>query len=319
MCDHQPDQSQTKESSATNLDTDIDLSTAFYDVMFGQDDTEDEELNEIEKMVSGKLSGLITSGDSITTLVPPLPQHLMDLSELLRDGNCDFEQIDQVLAKDITLSIDVVKLANSPVFRQSVDPVTSTEAAIRTIGLRELEDLVSRLLMKTAMEVNPIYFRMFGKQIWEHSLETATICRSLCGRQDRGDCYFLGLMHDIGKVIVFKFLVEAFSVANPDSQPGSKVFRRMMTTYSMRLSEQAAREWELPEQIIDALEKQKFEPTEEIAGILHTGNQWSEIHMLVERGFVPAETGEALIRELGIPDEVRESVQRVLDEQTGSD
>lgn len=296
--------SDTKEPASLFTTADnIDLSTAFYDVMFGKPDENADSLNEIEREVCKEIEILLEHKGQLASLVPPLPTQLLEITNALSNEATDFDQIGHIIHKDVALAGEVIKMANSPLFRRSSTPIESLEVAIPRLGLVGITNIATTVLTERIINIKPIYFKTFGKHIWTHSLECAIACRNLAGKHDPSICYFLGLIHDVGKVVMFKCLVDCFSRANPDSVPGGKLFKQMMIDYSLWLSWRIAEEWGVADSIITALKQQRFEHQEDLGAVLYQGNLCSEVHMLIKANYLTFEDGKMALQDAGLDEE----------------
>ena len=175
-------------------------------------------------------------------------------------------------------------------------------------GVDGVIEIVKTILLRKVVPINRIYFKRFGQQIWNHSLEVAKVCSVLASRSHDNIsadlAYTLGLIHDTGKIIIFELLVEAFSATNPDSRPGSKIFKRMMEHSSMQFSARIAEEWALPSPIVVALQQQLSPKRAQLATILHEANTASEIHMMVQADKITFEQGKRLFVRMGLQEEL---------------
>jgi HD-like signal output (HDOD) protein len=285
--------SNLSPASVAEVTSELDLTSSFYDLMFGHANQSDE-LNPVEAGIAERLEQMLSGDEKVSALIPPLSRNLTDLSQMLRNDSANFESLNTIIEKDVGMAADVVKLANSPIFRRNKDLVVGTEEAIRAIGMTHLADLVARKLLADAMKVKPIFYKMFGQQIWSHSLECAIACRIVGAEYDKAETYFLGLVHDVGKIIIFRCLIDAFAEVGGGPRPGGKLFREMMTEYSLVLSHLAAQEWGLPEEIIVALEQQQSSPESGLALVLYDANLLCEINMLVRNSIMTQQEGTQL-------------------------
>ena len=227
---------------STLTHTEIDLSTAFYDVMFGKSDENTDTLNSIENAVCNEITQLLEHKD-ISSLVPPIPAQIMQITNALADEETDFRVLSDIIETDVALAGEVISKANSPALRRTDKPIENIQDAVANLGLSGVGDIANNVLMKRVMNIKPIYFKKFGAQIWTHSDECALVCRFLANEYESGLCYLLGLLHDVGKVVMFKCLVDSFSRADPTSKPGGKLFKEMMIRYSLWLSWRIAESW----------------------------------------------------------------------------
>ena len=277
----------------------FDISTAFYDVMFGKPAESAETLNPLEQQVCDGIAQLIEVKE-VSSLVPPIPTQLIELNKALLDDTADFEELQGIIESDMALSGEIISRANAPAFRRTNKDIENISQAIASLGLLGIGDIANNIMMKRVMGIQPIYHKMFGKQIWEHSEECAVLCRALARDYDPGLCYLLGLLHDVGKVVMFKCLVDAFKLANPDDIPGGKLFKDMMVRYSLWLSWRISESWQMPEPITNAVKQQRDKDPDGLGAILKQSNLLSELNMLKKAGHIDLEQAKLIANQQGM-------------------
>lgn len=291
----------------------IDLSTAFYDVMFGKPDETSVILNSVEQAVCDEISILLEHKD-ISSLVPSLPTQVLQINKAVSDPHTDFHILSNIIETDVALAGEIVSKANAPAFRRTAKPIESIKDAVASLGLSGVGSIANNVLMKRVLDIKPIYFRKFGKQIWEHSEDCALVCRYLSEDQDIGTCYLLGLLHDVGKVVMFKCLVNGFKRADPSSAPGGKLFKEMMVRYSLWLSWRIAESWGMPENIVNALEQQRNDSEHaELALVLHKSNFLCELYLLSQAAHLTLDDAAQTFGLHGCSQEQGEKVFALLD------
>jgi len=286
----------------------IDMTTAFYDVMFGDKVESGATLNEIEEYVYKRIELISNKEMVLSKYIRTLPQHQQELSRVLQDESPAADEIFPIIKKDLLMTGEIIKASNDPRIRRTANKITDFDNAIEVLGVDGVIKIVKTILLRKVVPVNRIYFKRFGQQIWNHSLEVAKVCSVLASRSSddiSADlAYTLGLIHDTGKIIIFELLVEAFSATNPDSRPGSKIFKRMMEHSSMQFSARIAQEWELPSLIVVALEQQLSRERDCLAEILHQANIASEVHMMVQADKITFEQGKRLFVRMGLEEDL---------------
>lgn len=302
------DKSNTTQTPSQNfnLDNIEHLETAFYDVMFGDSKTGDDQPNDIEKAVLDDIVVLMEHSSGLASLVPPLSQQLFEITTALENENTDFDHISHIIHKDVKLAGEVIKMANSPLYIRAGKPVDELSQAIPLLGLDGITNLATTVLAQRVIDIKPIYFKLFGKLIWTHSLECAIACRHLAGETNPCQAYFLGLIHDVGKVVMFKCLVDCLSKVDSNAKPGGKIFKQLMIDYSLWLSWRIAKEWGLSEVMIIALKQQhqRAVTQDRLSQILTQSNICSEIRMLVIAKKLPFKEGKRILEELNLPEAV---------------
>ncbi|MEQ8315040.1 MAG: HDOD domain-containing protein [Gammaproteobacteria bacterium] len=268
-----------------------ELKTAFYDAMFDSDDIN---INPAEELVIARVRTVLNDTNKLSSYIAPMPVLQIQLLELLDKPDVEFSELSSLIEQDPALATRVLRIVNSPLYitRHKPDDLLS---AIRMLGVSGISSITSAILMEKIRPPKPIYYKMFGRQIWEHSLHCAHLCQTLAGQEsvDEFSAHFLGLIHDVGKIIVFNCLSEAFCEGALDGDPGSKVFKDMMTEMSTDISYFIARDWELPEKFWVPLQEQSTSRQTPLAKILYRANLCAEIYLLLSRNKIEAKEAES--------------------------
>jgi len=284
----------------------IDTSSLFYDLLFNNKDLGTEAgagLNPLEKSILLKVEGSVGRPENIALNVVRLPEILHKVSALIDSDNYTAEQLAALITQDPVLAADVIKLVNSAGYQFGSQDVTSLQEAVVRLGGLQIKSIVLTIVMQNMTEIKPIYFKLFGQHLWRHSLTTALWAKKLA--KSRGEdpdlAFFLGLIHDVGKIALFKLIVDEMHISDPQFRPSSKLFRQMMTKHSLRLSALIAQAWLLPGAVVKAL----YEQSESSAMLQHTGpgklllqaNLYSEIHLLLEQGYISQQQATEFCRD----------------------
>jgi len=268
----------------------LNTSTVFYDVMF---DARQEPMNLLEEKALEQVSAILNDPEKLNGHIPVLPTMLIKLLETLKNPYSDVYDFVGILEKDPAFAAEVLRIANSARYCQSDKEVRSLRRAVSLLGLAGLSKIAMTLLMASVIPCKPIYYKMFGRQIWVHSMHCATLCELLAASHDENDfdAYFIGLIHDIGKIIIFNCLCEALNMVIMDGYPGSKVFKKLMSEMSVDISFYTAKEWQLPQIYCDALAEQSRgkEPQQPLAKLLYKANTLSEAYLMQVKGMVSEE------------------------------
>jgi putative nucleotidyltransferase with HDIG domain len=154
-----------------------------------------------EKAREDKLEKLMAQ----VTRLPSIPSLYFELIELMRNPNSDINAVGAVIAKDMTMTAAVLKMANSAFFGlQRV--VTSTAEATMYLGVDTLRSLVLSVQIFSQFEQENL--GAFSVDVLSaHSLETAAaakaIAQSECASKEQAEEAFVtGVLHDIGKLVL---------------------------------------------------------------------------------------------------------------------
>lgn len=146
--------------------------------------------------------------------LPTLPTVFESLSEMLKDPNSSTDSIQEVMKSDQTLTMKVLRVANSVHYRGERDRVTDVGEAIGTLGFDKIHMVIlSASVFKAFSLKNSKDLNYDPVELWKHSLGAAVASSTIaeltnhCPRQRAYSC---GLVHDIGKVARLQIHPESF-------------------------------------------------------------------------------------------------------------
>lgn len=134
-----------------------------------------------------------------------LPAVVMQAMELLNDPNTSASDIGNVINEDPALTLRLLKIVNSA-FYGFPSRIETVSRAITIIGTLELADLiVGSTVVNTFAHLPNKLVNM--EQFWRHSLYSGIVARLLAGRlraPHTERCFVLGLLHDIGCLVLYR-------------------------------------------------------------------------------------------------------------------
>ena len=205
--------------------------------------------------------------------------------------------------------MELLKLANSPYFRNTPVPLSNITSAVSLLGIDGINALISTVAMKSVFKVSPIYLKMFGQLIWSHSIQCAkaTQIMAVTQAEDPFTAYLLGLIHDTGRIIVFQCLVNSLKTCSPEFMPGTISFRRQATEHTPSLSAIIASEWKLPDSLFIPLGEQAMgkppQKMSKMGAMLYEANLVTEAHLLVDAGLLSGEQCRQTLISKGLSEE----------------
>ncbi len=126
------------------------------------------------------------------------------IAEALQDERSSAADISGFIKPDPALSSALLRIANSASYKTHAT-IDSVEAAIKTIGLRQVRDLAFAISAVKAFEGIPNEL-IDMEDFWKHSLYTAVAAQQLADKAKlcRGHSLFTaGLLHDMGQLAMF--------------------------------------------------------------------------------------------------------------------
>lgn len=137
--------------------------------------------------------------------IPTLSVVVTKIMELVNNPRTSASQIADVLKRDQVLSAKVLRLVNSSFYNLSTE-ITDVSRALAFLGFNTISVLVLGTSVFSSFEMSAVpYFNV--KEFWKHSLATALAAEKLARlvKLPRAeDCFTCGLLHDVGKIALFK-------------------------------------------------------------------------------------------------------------------
>jgi HD-like signal output (HDOD) protein len=176
--------------------------------------------------------------------IPPFPDIARKLDSLLKKGDPRMSQVTKLVERDSALVRRVWMAGSSAVFP---GPPDSVHHAIARIGF----DALWRIGMSICVH-SPL-FRVAGYQaradaVRDHGLVVADMAAWLSG-ETRGKHYLAGLLHDVGKLVVFR----AASTKDPEARPSEKLVDEIIDRHHSSLGVLAASAWALGDEVSEAI------------------------------------------------------------------
>lgn len=150
---------------------------------------------------------LVSHFDGHDLTLPPLLHVAESVLPKLRDPDCSLPETARELSEDQVIAAGILRMANSPLYR-GLHKITALPAAVTRLGLTALRTLLMHESLRAAMFYRKGHTNEFARILWTRSLASATIMRGLSEftSVDKEDGFLIGLLHDIGNVIVLRIV-----------------------------------------------------------------------------------------------------------------
>jgi HD-like signal output (HDOD) protein len=193
-----------------------------------------------------------------TRYTPRRPSLLPQLLEAVGDEDASLRSLSRIISQDPALTGELLRTANSALYRVSGSPVESIERAAAMLGTQGLRTLISAALVRPlASDDAGAAPGRFGDIIWEHSIYGASAAEAWAARAQDCDpftAHLLGLMHGLGDVAVYRVIRDVMA-RQPVTQPQALVAHALATQGAVTARRIAA-SWGLSERTQEALEAQ---------------------------------------------------------------
>ncbi len=165
----------------------------------------DAEANEMPELMSSKIDFNKFIQRHLLKL-PTLPMIFSKINEAIVKPNSSANDIGKIISKDTSLSARLLKIVNSA-FYGFPSRIDSIGRAVAIIGTRQLSSLASGVTVIHMFKDIPSDI-IDMKSFWKHSIAcgvNAKIIASYQGIQNTERLFLSGLLHDIGRLILYNY------------------------------------------------------------------------------------------------------------------
>ena len=181
------------------------------------------------------------------------------------DSNHCFRELDQLLRSDQGTATLVLRVANSTIYNRG-KKINTLPVAISVLGINIIRSLTVLALARSIFTQSEN--ELIRLHVWHHSLLTAiasqNICCKLGGENQCEEAFIAGLLHDIGKILLFSHYTEDYvDTVNYSLKNNCASFvaeRKLLGIDHLEVGQQAVKEWKLPEHFVSYMGVNLEEP-----------------------------------------------------------
>jgi HD-like signal output (HDOD) protein len=211
-----------------------------------------------------------------------LPQVAIRITQMVDDPESNASDLGDVISQDPSLALRVLQLANSPLYgmRNQVDTISR---AVTILGTLQIRDMV--LATSAVHSFDGIPNELVSMEdFWRHSLFCGLAARYIASNILRGreeSSFIAGLLHNIGKLVIYNRMPEAaiqtlMMILDGEERQRYLAERRVMGFDHAEVGGALLDQWSLPGHLIETTayhhepDKAKNYPRE--AAMIHVAN-----------------------------------------------
>jgi putative nucleotidyltransferase with HDIG domain len=196
----------------------------------------------------------------------PLPPTVQRLVVALNEEDVDFDEVVSAVEFDAAVASNILRIANSPVYGGRAEIQHIRDAIVR-LGTAALLDIVLVGHLRAIKRPAPLY-DLSEDDLWLHgaaaSLAVKAITREVEGRRIPPASGIAALIHDIGKLIMVRYLEADVSAIVDLSRRERITFveaeRELLSCDHAVIGGAMARKWNFPVEITEAIEQHHDSP-----------------------------------------------------------
>jgi putative nucleotidyltransferase with HDIG domain len=191
--------------------------------------------------------------------IPTLPKIAIKMNKMLQEDDVSIIRLSQVIENDQAMVTKILRLVNSS-FYQFKSKIETIPRAIAVLGLNTIRNAVLSVSFMDAFrgEGNQKDFDI--SEFWRHSIAVGVTSRHLAertGLELPDDCFVVGLLHDIGKVVLAQYFREEFGdVVALHRRDGITFYEAEKIVLPLTHAEvggHLAEKWQLPDSLTHAI------------------------------------------------------------------
>jgi len=234
--------------------------------------------------------------------LPTLPTLALDVMMLADNPNSSLADIALLIQKGPSMASKILKIANSSFYGYS-QKVNNLQSALLILGLREVKNIVLGIsilnLFKKSNKDSAFNHELF----WMHSAGCAQIARSLAAKtgffEHELECFTIGLIHDIGKIVIDQFNHDNFLKILHLIQRENLTFLeaevQVLGVTHAQIGGWLAQKWLFPPDLIEAIEyhhnPERSENSQILASVTHIADIFCKVKDL---SFIEEFKGESI-------------------------
>ncbi len=191
--------------------------------------------------------------------VPTLPIVVAKAIHIINDPDSSSKDLTDLIINDQVLAGKILKVANSAYYGLP-NKINNLNRAITLIGFDEVKRMIAPILLLNTFKDFKSNEYFSSRDFWTHSLAVASACEILVEKinrsQDIGEARVVGLLHDIGRLIVVGVFQEQFKLLMQKVSTGVDVLRAEEVILGMdhaMIGAKITELWNLPESVVNII------------------------------------------------------------------
>jgi HD-like signal output (HDOD) protein len=184
--------------------------------------------------------------------LPPMPQTVFKVREVIADPSSSFKALSEILETDQAMAARVLKIANSTYYGIS-GKVSSIQHASVVLGHKTLGELMTMAGTSGLLGNKLEGYGLEAGDLWRHSLGVAFGSKILATKKNpafANDAFTAGLIHDAGKLILDRYILErkeAFEEFMTDGQQSFLSAEKQILGFDhSEIASEACKSWRVP-------------------------------------------------------------------------
>ena len=190
--------------------------------------------------------------------LPAMPAIVAEVLHLTDDPYSGMGQMSEAIQRDPALTAKILRVSNSPYYGMR-RYVGTLKLALVILGMREIRNIVLGISLFDALRDESTE-ALLASDFWHHATRVAAFSKKLGSRLElgmQGEDFIAGLIHDIGKLVLWRQLPGTYVALFRASRGNREELRTLEKKHLGFTHADAAAvlgiRWNLPESLTDAV------------------------------------------------------------------
>jgi len=196
--------------------------------------------------------------DQAIATTQPIPQIVIKILNLLEEGESLSGLVKQI-KQDQVITAKVLRFSNSPLYSPGHE-ITSIDRALVFLGENSLAEIAIAAAVSTTFNETGGGYGLMKGGVYKHALAVAHVAKTLAaetGLVEAGIAYTAGLLHDIGKLFLDRFVVHAlpffYRHASDAEKDYAELERELFATDHLEVGKRLAQQWCLSSALVEVI------------------------------------------------------------------
>ncbi|HEX4667701.1 MAG TPA: HDOD domain-containing protein [Chthoniobacterales bacterium] len=179
------------------------------------------------------------------------------LAQMVASPDCDISEVADLVAYDQAMTVKLLQIANSAAFA-NLSPIATAQAAVARLGTAQVLALAAAMGARFHLQIKLPGYNLNEGALWHHSVAAAVaaeVAPRFCTRKIPAEAVTAALLHDVGKVIMGRFLDAEMLRLIAEAKQADRLTqleaeRRVLGMHHGELGGLMIQHWQLPAGIV---------------------------------------------------------------------
>jgi len=265
----------------------------------------------MDDLVRGNVNAILQVDTLDHDYFPRRPTLMSELLRAVDDPGVASAKLSRLISLDPVLTGEILRLANSSLYRVSPAPIDTVQRAIAICGVDALRTMLAAAMLRPVFRANSKNFPRLPRVLWSRT-ERAARAAELYALGTSPELRFEGqmvvLLNAIGPLVVYSAIVDVYS-RNNLFQPNPALCVALTSELAAQMAQRVAMDWEMSPRLIAALKESGEEP---LTKALYVGELLGTLSYLASQTVISEQQRSDLLDGAGLQSEMVSPIWDVL-------